>query len=102
MELVKDEQVYFDVAANLFRGVESVGGKLKITDKKVFFQSHTFNIQTGSTVVLIEDIKEVKKRNTLGIVPNGISITTKDDKKYKFVVWNREKLIEFLNQRIKN
>lgn len=100
MQLMKNEQIYFEVAANLFRGAEAVGGKLTITDRRMLFHSHAFNLQTGSTEIVIENIQEVKKRNTWGIVPNGLSVRTKDGKEYKFVVWNRKKLIGFINQRI--
>lgn len=88
--------------ANLFRGAEVVGGKLKITDRRLIFESHDFNIQTGTTEILIEQIAEVKKRNTLGIVPNGISVITKDESGYKFVLWNRSKIIDFINIRMTN
>lgn len=99
---MENEQTYFDVLANLFRGPEAVGGRLKLTDRRLLFKSHNINIQTGTTEILIEQIAEVKKRNTLGIVPNGISIVTKDGAKYKFVLWRRSKIIDFINKRINN
>lgn len=102
MNLMENEQSYFNVLANLFRGAESVGGKLKITDRRLIFKSHAFNIRTGTTEILIEQIAEVKKRNTLGLVPNGISIITKDEIEYKFVLWNRSKIIDFISKRMTN
>lgn len=98
MSLMENEQIYFDVLANLFRGIEAVGGKLMITDRRLIFKSHTFNIQTGTTEILIEEITEVKKRNTLRIIPNGISVTTKNGVEYNIVLWNRRKIIDFLNK----
>lgn len=99
---MENEQVYFDVAANLFKGVEAVGGKLKITNKRLIFTAHSLNIQGGTTEILIDQITEVKKRNTLGIVPNGMSVICKDGVEYKFVVWNRSKLIDFIKKHINN
>jgi len=99
---MENEKIYFDVLANLFRGLEAVGGKLKITDRRLVFKSHDLNIQKGTTEILIEQIAEIKKRNTLGIVPNGISIVTKDGAKYKFVLWRRSKIIDFINSRMNN
>lgn len=99
---MENEQIYFDVLANLFIGPEAVGGKLKITDRRLVFKSHDFNIQTGTIEILIEQIAEVKKRNTLGIVPNGMSIITKDGIKYKFVLWRRSKIIDFISKHINN
>lgn len=98
----KQETVYFDVFANLFRGIESVGGHLKITDRTMLFTSHALNIQTGSTEIPINQITSIKKRNTLGLVPNGILVETRDGMQYKFVVWNREKIIDFINDKIIN
>ncbi|MCR8656692.1 GRAM domain-containing protein [Paenibacillus endoradicis] len=94
------EYIHFDVFANLFRGIESVGGRLKISDRSVLFASHALNIQQGSTEIKIDQITSIKKRNTLGIVPNGILITTRDEVQYKFVVWNRQEIIEFINKRL--
>ncbi|MCU9613164.1 GRAM domain-containing protein [Caldibacillus lycopersici] len=82
------------VPANLFRGIESVGGRLTITNKRVLFQSHKINIQSGATEILISDIAAVVKRNTLGLVPNGISIVLKNGTEYKLVVYKRDKLIK--------
>lgn len=102
MESMQNEQVYFDVFANLFRGIEAVGGKLKITDSKLVFKSHDLNIQAGTTEILIEQIVKIEKRNTLGIIPNGVSVITTNGTKYKFVLWNRSKIIDFISKRITN
>ena len=99
---MENEQIYFNVLANLFRGAEAVGGKLKITNRSLIFESHSLNIQTGVTEIPIEQIKTAKKRNTLGIVPNGMSVITKGDIEYKFVLWNRSKIIDFINKSITN
>ncbi|URN93783.1 MAG: GRAM domain-containing protein [Candidatus Pristimantibacillus lignocellulolyticus] len=96
------ENIHFDVFANLFRGIESVGGKLKISDGSLLFTSHALNIQQGSTEIIIDQITSIKKRNTLGIVPNGMLITTRDGVEYKFVVWNRQRIIEFINKRLQS
>ena len=100
MELMENEKVYFEVLANLFRGAEAVGGKLRVTDSRLIFKSHSLNIQTGNTEILMEQIVKVQKRNTLGFVPNGMSIITIDGIEYKFVLWNRSKIIDFINERI--
>lgn len=89
----KPEQILADVAANLFRGIEGVGGRLKITTKYVKFEPHAINFQKIPTEIPLYDVASVTKRNSLGIVPNGILITTKSGVEYKFVVNGREKLI---------
>lgn len=93
------EQVLADVGANLFRGIESVGGRLKITTRRVLFEPHSVNLQKNPADILLTDIAAVSKRNTAGFVPNGMSIRTKGGVEYKFVVWGRDKLIDLIATR---
>lgn len=59
-----------------------------LTDS-VQFKSHNFNIQNHSQTILLKDIKEVGFCYTLGIVPNGLFITTNSGIE-KYVVNNRK------------
>jgi DnaJ-class molecular chaperone len=88
----------FDVAANLFRGIESVGGRLFLTPDTLLFKSHRFNLQTGETEIPMSDVREVTLKNTLGVVPNGLLVLTKDGKKYRFVVSGRQRIMEFIRE----
>ena len=87
------------VAANLFRGTEAVGGKLHFEETAMVFQSHALNIQTGATVIPYGEIQRVMPRNTLGVVPNGISVVIKGGQEYKFVLWNRKEIIPFIKEK---
>jgi len=98
IELRKDEQVLDDRGANLFRGLEGVGGRLKTTNQRLIFEPHLFNIQKQTLEVPLNQILEVKPRNTWGIVPNGVLIKMISGQEYKLVVWNRKKLIELINK----
>jgi hypothetical protein len=75
--------------ANHFLNGEGVGGKLYLMADKLQFQSHGFNIQNHGQILGIEQIKEVRFFNTLGLIPNGLSILTSEGKTEKFVVNNR-------------
>ena len=75
--------------ANHFINCEAVGGKLYLLTDKLQFQSHGFNIQNHGLIIEIEQIKDVSFFNTLGLIPNGLVITTLNGKKEKFVVSNR-------------
>ena len=97
--LETDKQI-FDIAANMIKGFESVGGRLTITDKEVIFKSHKLNIQKGTVTIAMLDILQVGKRNTLFLVPNGVKIGVKSGEEYKFVVNHRSKLIDYLNDQI--
>ncbi len=116
------EEILADVAANFFRGIEVVGGRLKITSRRVLFEASEINLQPQPAQILSKDIIEVSKRNTrriiptveillrdiaevsklntMGIIPNGLLIRTKGDVNYKFIVWRRGKLIELINSRL--
>jgi hypothetical protein len=37
------EEILADVGANLFRGIEAVGGRLEITNRRILFEPHFFN-----------------------------------------------------------
>ena len=93
-------QEVFNVSANLFRGIESVGGKMKITNTELIFEPHKVNVQKGPLSINIQDIKEVEKRNTLLLVPNGLKVIVKSGEEYKFVVNNRGKIMDYLNSQI--
>lgn len=96
-KLNEDEHLLFDTKANLFKGIEAVGGKLKITDQRLFFHPHALNITHENTEILLKDIVDIGAVKTMGLVNNGIKITTKDGKEFRFVVNNREKIIEVVN-----
>jgi hypothetical protein len=99
-ELAQNEEIEIEGPANLFLGIEGVGGKLFITNKKVVFKSHKINIQKGQTDIFYENIKEIIKRKTAKIIDNGIRIKTNDGNEFDFVVNEREKWIEKLNEKI--
>ncbi len=88
------------IGANYMRGIEAVGGWINFDEKGLTFRSHPINIQTGETRIEYADIREIKKRRTLGIVPNGISIYTNDNFEHKFVIYKREQVIEFLKSKM--
>lgn len=90
------EVTLIDVAANLFRGTEAVGGRMQITTHRILFKAHAINIQKEPAEIDLKDVTEVGKRNTLGLVPNGMYVRTKDGTEYRFVVWGRGNLIKII------
>lgn len=76
--------------ANHFINGEAVGGKLYLLTDKLQFQSHSFNIQNHGQIINLQVIKEVSFYNTLGLIPNGLSITTMNGQTEKFVVNDRQ------------
>jgi GRAM domain len=96
------EVTLIDVAANLFRGAEAVGGRMQITTHHILFKAHAINIQKEPAEIDLKDIVEVGKRNTLGLVPNGMYVRTKDGTEYRFVVWGRGNLIKIIQSASKD
>ena len=96
----EEEQILAVKPANMFRGIESVGGRIKVTTKKVIFKPHVLNFQRTPEEIPLSNIESVTKRNTLGIIPNGMSIKLKSGVEYKFVVLvsGREELIALIEK----
>ncbi len=100
IQLGDTEYVEYEGPANLFRGLEGVGGKLVMTNEKVIFASHNFNIQKGQTDIYYEDIINVESRKTKKLIDNGIRITTNNSKSFDFVVNDRDQWIYILKKKI--
>lgn len=92
--LLMGETVLKKGGANHFAGIEAVGGHLYVTNKRVIFESHPLNLQNHILIIELGDILELGKRNTLGIVPNGIFIECRNGHNEKFVVNGRKKWME--------
>ncbi|MDX6745739.1 GRAM domain-containing protein [Polaribacter sp. PL03] len=96
--LLEGETLKEEIFANLFRGIEAVGGKLFFTNKRLIFKSHSLNIQKGQTDISFIEIINVEKRKTMKIVDNGMKITTKDGKEYCFIIEDRDLQIEKIKE----
>lgn len=103
--LLPDETLQKTGFANLQRGWEAVGGRLALTDRRLIFESHPFNIQSGKTVIplpTIADVKEcwTKLLNLFPLVPNSIAVTTKDGHEYHIVVYSRKDWIDAIMKQV--
>lgn len=91
----EEETIILETGANHFKGAEAVGGKLYLTNKRLVFKSHKFNIQNYELSIPLSDIYNIAKYKTLGLVNNGLSVTTANNKLEKFVV---QQIDEWINQ----
>jgi len=94
-ELLPGESVTKDGAANLQCGIESVGGKLYLTDRRLVFESHSMNVQTGVTEIPLADITATalcwtKFLNLIPMVPNSLAVTTRQGQQHRFVLFGRD------------
>jgi hypothetical protein len=90
IQLEPGESILQTGRANHFKGIESVGGRLWLTNRRLYFESHPFNIQRHAESYPLGRIVDIKPRRTLGVIPNGISLLLADGKEERFAVWERE------------
>lgn len=94
----EEESLIKEYGANLFKGKEGVGGKVALTDKSVIFKSHKVNIQTGETIIDIQDITGFEIKNRIfNLLNNQITLTTAIDN-YKFIIQERDDFIKELKK----
>jgi hypothetical protein len=94
------EEILADQAANLFRGIESVGGRIVVTNKYIKFNAHLKNLQFMPAEIPVNNILKIERRKSLGLIPNQMVLILKSGVEYKFVVNNRERLIEIIENLI--
>ena len=94
-----DETILFETPANHFKGMEGVGGRLYFTNRRLIFKSHKLNIQNHQLSIDLSDIKQVDRYKTLGLVNNGLAITTINGKIEKFVVEKVEEWVNLLTEK---
>ena len=99
-DLLNDETVEEEIFANLFRGLEAIGGKIFLTNQRLIFKSHSFNFQKGQTNINYIDIDSVGKRKSAKLIDNGIRIITKQGAKYDFVVNDRNIELQKIQQKL--
>ena len=93
--LKQNERIIKQGLASLQKGMETVGGKLYLTNQRLFFEAHKFNVQGGTTEIELRDILSSEKCWTkflgfIPLIPNSISFYTKSYAVYRFVVFNNE------------
>ena len=93
IEIEADENIIHESGASC----KTVGGKLFLTNKRLIFKSHKFNIQNHEFSMNLDEIVKVNRYRNIGIINNGVSILCKNDKTEKLIVEEPEKWIETLD-----
>lgn len=96
---LEGEQLLKQGPANHFRGGESVGGWLYLTDKRLLFRSHRFNVQNHELSIPLAEIVEVQTCSTAWVVPNGLRVVTVQVAE-RFVVEGRRSWLQEISQAI--
>lgn len=68
------ETLLRDDAANHFVGWQAVGGWLYLTDQRVLFRPHAFNLQAKEWTAALDTVKAAAPMRILGFIPNGLRI----------------------------
>lgn len=94
-----NETIVFETGANHFKGAEGVGGKLYLTNKRLVFKSHKYNIQNHELSINLSDVDKVDRYKTLGIANNGLAVTTTHNIVEKFAVQQPDEWINQLTEK---
>jgi hypothetical protein len=94
----EDEEIVGKFAANLFRGIEGVGGRLIVTNQRLLFEAHKLNLQRAPLEIALDQISDVAETKTMGLLPNGITVTCRSGEQHRFMSWNRAKIIATITQ----
>lgn len=97
-ELRSNEQIIKQGTANLQKGLESVGGKLYLTNLRLVFEAHKINLQGCSAEINLSDVHSSEKCWTkflgfIPLIPNSLAVYTKTNQSYRFVLFGRESWI---------
>jgi hypothetical protein len=100
--LLPGESVVKEGAANMQRGIETVGGQLYLTGQRLIFEAHSFNLQTGATVISLTGVDGIRKcwtkfLNLIPVFPNSMAVSTNDGKEYRFVTFDRVAWIDTID-----
>jgi hypothetical protein len=94
------ETLVHEGAANLWRGPEAVGGRLTLTTERLIFESHGFNVQTGTTIVHRAEIIGAAPypKKLFGFIPinNHLAVRLRDGGTLVFVVNGRARWLGLL------
>lgn len=92
--LRQGEQVVKEGSANLQKNIETVGGKLYLTNQRLIFEAHKFNVQRGMTEIELSNIQALhpfwtRQWGLFPIFPNSLAVYTKHGEEYRFVLLGR-------------
>ncbi|MBB4865688.1 hypothetical protein HNP46_004589 [Pseudomonas nitritireducens] len=90
-------------AANLQRGIETVGGHLYLTNQRLVFEAHAVNFQSKPSEIELSDIRYTAKAWTrfLGMIPlfpNSLSVHTQQSDPFSFVLFGRKQWAVAIDQ----
>lgn len=103
-KLLDNERIIKEGGANLQRNIETVGGKLYLTNLRLIWESHALNVQTGTVEILLPEIVAIeggwtKLLGLIPLVPNAIVVYTKG-RNYRITLFGKKDWIYKIQQEI--
>ena len=105
MSFIKEENesTIKEGKANRVMLLASQGGNLHLSNKRIVFVSHKFNLGKGTISIDLKDILTYGRGCTFNLffpipIPNAIKIITRDGNTFRFTVYGRKKWIAGLEQ----
>lgn len=95
-KLAEEHNISFDGSANYWEGKISLGGWLFLTESELYFVAHKYNRTTKEIKIPYADMRMVSKSHKI----NSIEILCTDGRVEAFVVNERKKWINKLNEKI--
>lgn len=86
VEKADNENIIKEGGANHFKGKEGVGGKLVLTDKRMIFKSHKFNIQNHQDNFDLDQVEKIQATKTFKFLENGLTLELTNKDRHKFIV----------------
>lgn len=84
-------------ASRLVFGFVQVGGRLTVTDLRVLFEAHSFNVKRERLEISLADVQRVDSF-TIGVLPPGLTVHTRSGGKYRFVCYGRDRFVQLIEQ----
>ena len=97
-----NETVIKQSAANHFVGIEGCGGRLYLTNQRLFFKTHVLNINDHELTIELDQIVRTEPCRTFLIVPNGLKLILKSGKTEQFVISKRNIWLKEINEQMQN
>ena len=98
VKLYENETVLKAADTSYVDSSAQVDGKLILTNQRIYFKTMTEEKKDIDFEILPSQIKEVMYFNTWKIIPNGLSVVTKEGKEIKFLVKNRDQWCTMINR----
>jgi hypothetical protein len=99
-EVTGNPNIIMEGPANHFFGKEGVGGWLYLTDKELYFKSHSINVHAHIFILPLGKIEAIERIKFFGIIPTGLMIITTEGKIERFVAYDRKKWVQKIEEGI--